>query len=224
MSTCNICGASDFEPGPGGRLSPTGSAPRCVACRSLERHRSLRHLMGLVPPPMLSWRRALHLAPDNSLDAVWFRTYEPSQYGGENSIDVQSIERPDGAYDFISLSMVLEFVPDDRLAFGELLRVGSSSCILHCTFGSSFEDATSTHYDEPHGDYGRLHGYGLDFEEWFETERRGVTTLMVGASDPVTRLAERFHFFCRHRGEAETLRACFDADVPGSVEVFHPVG
>ena len=221
MSTCNICGGTEFEAGPNGRLGPDGRMPRCVGCRSLERHRTLHSIAAMIPAPMLSWRRALHFAPDMSLDRGWFRTYETSQYEGENSIDLREIDRPDGAYDFLSLSLVLEFIEDDRRAFSELVRIGSESCILHCTFDSTFEDATSTHYDEPHGAYGRYHGYGLDLEDWFDAEGHDLSTLMVKGTDPVTDHTEFFHFFCRQQSDAETLNAAFAQRDPGSIRSFN---
>lgn len=221
MSTCNICRGTDFEPGPGGRLTGDGLMPRCSGCRSLERHRTLRAIASAIPAPMLSWRRALQFAPDVSLDESWFRTYEGSEYEGENSIDLREIDRPDGSYDFLSLSLVLEFVREDRRAFDELVRIGSEVCILHCTFDSTFEDPTSTHYDEPHGAYGRFHGYSLDVEDWFDAERHGLSTVMVKGTDPVTGLSEQFHFFCRSPSDAETLNASFLERDPESVSSFN---
>ncbi len=127
MAVCNICGGTKFEPGPNGRRTPAGEPVRCSGCYSLERHRSLHQCLIRVPPALLAWRRAIQFAPDPSLDPAWFRSYEGSQYGGENNLDLQDINRPDGSYDFISLSSVLEFVPDDRRAFAELGRIGCSA-------------------------------------------------------------------------------------------------
>jgi hypothetical protein len=161
---------------------------------------------------MLSWRRAIQFAPDPSLDPAWFHSYEGSQYGGENSLDVQNIDRPSDAYDFISLSSVLELVPDDRRAFRELLRIGSANCIIHCTFVPLA--AATRHYDEPHGDFGRYHLYGLDVDEWFDTTLFDLTTLVTTGVDPVTGIEDPIHFFCRRDRDAEVLRASFAAMEP----------
>ena len=174
---CPICGGSEFSAGPGGRMSTTGLPPRCVACGSLERHRSFRRLMLTIPRAMLGWRRALQFAPDRSIDPTWFASFEESQYGGTNSIDLQEIARADDRYDFISLSHVLEFVPDDRRAFAELARVGSDCCIIHITFASQFTAPISTHWPEPHGSYGRFHDYGRDVCEWLEVPQHGFVAL-----------------------------------------------
>lgn len=211
MPGCNICEGEEFAAGPSGRLTASGSAPRCAGCGSLERQRSVRACLLKVPPEMLSWRRALQFAPDASLDPAWFRSFETSTYGGENSIDLQQIDRPDDAYDFISLSMVLEFVPDDRRGFAELARIGSNGCIIHNSSGSMLGATASTHHDEPKGPFGRYHYYGSDIEERLEVERHGFSAVRVRAEDPVTRVPDVIHFFCRQESDAETLRAALAA-------------
>lgn len=206
MPACNICGEHKFVPGPNGRLSQSGVPPQCGGCRSLERQRSLRACLVRVPAEMLSSRRAIQFAPDASLDPAWFQSFETSIYGGENSIDLQAIDRPAGSYDFISLSSVLEFVPDDRRAFAELTKIGSEDCILHSTFCSSLGAPQSTHFGEPYGTFGRYHDYGADLEDWFDTSRHGFQTLVVGGIDPVTDDSELHHFFCRQAQDAEALK------------------
>lgn len=207
MSTCNICGGREFVAGPNGRLAPSGAPPRCSGCGSLERQRSLRSVLSRLPTEMLSWRRAIQFAPDGSLDPAWFRSFESSTYEGENSLDLQEIERPDDSYDFISLSMVLEFVPDDRRAFGELVRVGSEDCVIHTSPGSVLRSPTSTHHDEPHGAFGRHHYYGRDLEDRFDAPALGLTTVLMRAVDPVTEAPDDVYFFCRRAEDAESLSA-----------------
>lgn len=213
--TCNICGGLEFAPGPNGRLTESKQPPRCAKCYSLERHRSLRACLLRAPGEMLSWRRALQFAPDGSLDPAWFRSFETSTYGGENSIDLQDIDREGGAYDFISLSMVLEFVPDDRRAFGELARIGSERCIIHNSSGSTLEAPASTHRDEPSGPFGRHHYYGGDIEERLEIARHGFSALRVRGVDPVTGTPDVINFFCRSEDDADRLRASLGALTPG---------
>ena len=175
-------------------------------------------MFAAIPPVALSWRRALQFAPDGSLDPDWFYSFEGSVYGGENSIDVQRIDRPSGSYDLIALSSVLEFVPDDRQAFRELLRIGSASCVLQITFVPLVE--TTEHSDEPRGPYGRYHDYGRDLERWFETRSAGLSTPIARAADPATGEAEDLYFFCRAAGDADGLRAALGRELPGSVVSF----
>src|SRR5690348_6798158 len=92
--TCAICGGRDFGPGPAGRLAVTGLPLCCRGCGSLERHRSLHHLLSLLPNAMLSWRRAMQFSPDPALRPAWFATHEISLYGGANNLDLQAIGRP----------------------------------------------------------------------------------------------------------------------------------
>src|SRR3954452_11848979 len=94
--TCNICGGGVFAPGPAGRASVNGKAPRCLGCESLERHRLNRLLCQALPIGALAWRRALQFSPDMALAPAWFRSFEVSVYGRENSLDLQRIDRPDG--------------------------------------------------------------------------------------------------------------------------------
>ena len=194
MVACNICGGSEFVRGPNERLAQSGASPRCGTCYSLERHRSLRECLNRLPPEMLSGRRAIQFAPDPSIDPDWFHSYENSQFGGENSIDLQEINRPANSYDFISLSSVLEMVPDDQRAFRELARIGSSNCIIHCTFVPVAR--ATRHYDMPHGAFNRYHLYGLDVSEWFDSDSHDLTTVMAIAVDPVTGVKVPTHFFC----------------------------
>lgn len=208
---CNICGGLEFVPGPNGRLTDDGAPPQCAGCRSLERQRSVRACLTQVPPEMLAWRRALHFAPDASLDPAWFHSFETSTYGGDNSIDLQEIDRADGSYDFISLSMVLEFVPDDRKAFAELTRIGSEGCVIHNSSGSTLSTETSTHHEEPHGSFGRYHYYGNDIVERFEIGRHGFSAVRVRAVDPVTGVPDVIHFFCRQESDADALGAALVA-------------
>jgi hypothetical protein len=220
---CNICGGVEFEPGPNGRLAPNGGPPRCVSCGSLERHRGLRRALLFIPRPTLAWRRALQFAPDSSLEDSWFESLEKSKYGTENSIDLAGeIDRPDDSYDFISLSLVLEFVPDDRKAFDELLRIGSDELIMHLTFTSGLQDAESWHRDHAEG-FGTYHGYGWDFEQWFGTAERGLSTLVFEMPDPVTGDATYpFCFFFRRRGDAETWVAALTAAPHLDIKSYNP--
>lgn len=137
-------------------------------------------------------------------------------------MDVQAIPRPADSYDFISLSQVMEFVPDDRRAFAELSRIGSDDLIIHIAFGSTMRSARSTHFDEPLPPYGRYHDYGLDVVEHFGAPTAGFTALMVCGVDPVTNVSEYLHFFCRQSTTADLLREAFDRAVPGSIAKIWP--
>jgi hypothetical protein len=214
--TCNVCGGAQFVRGPNDRLSSTGRLPRCAKCHSLERHRALQIVFSHIPLAMLKWRRAIQFAPDGSLKPDLFMTYESSTYGGDNSIDLQIIDRPDASYDYISLSQVLEFVPDDQRAFAELLRIGSEHLILNVTFSSNMEASSSSHYASPRPPFNRYHYYQRDFIDRFRIAQRGLSAFVAVTSDPVTETHELTHFFCRLPSDARTLMAALNSGNPGS--------
>jgi hypothetical protein len=182
----------------------------------------LRKALEYIPRSDLAWRRALQFAPDGSLEESWFRTYEASTYGGKNSIDMQAIDRPADSYDFISSSMVLEFVPDDRKAFSELLRVGSDALIMHLTFTSGLKDAKTQHYEQAKG-WGTWHDYGWDYDEWFGTAEREISTLVVNMPDPVTGDATYpFCFLFRRESDLDTWAAALAEAPQATIKVNKP--
>ncbi|HWH44407.1 MAG TPA: methyltransferase domain-containing protein [Thermoleophilaceae bacterium] len=210
MAACEICGGTEFDAGPRGRLAATGKPPRCVGCSSLERHRALRGACLAIPTAMLGWRRALQFSPDISLLPEWFGAFELSVYDGENSMDVQDVPRPAGSYDFVSINHVIEYVPDDRGAFAELVRIGSECSIIQILFSSTLTAPVSAHYDEPQT-LNRHHNYGQDLLEWFKVAEYGIHTVAAEIVDSVTEYAQPAHFFCRQRNDAATIATAFRA-------------
>ncbi len=97
QASCNICGNNSFGRGPGGRLSSSGLPPRCDSCGSLERHRVVRSCFAQLREALdLSEMRALQFSKDPSVDPTWFAEREMSIFGGENSLDIQNIDRDSG--------------------------------------------------------------------------------------------------------------------------------
>jgi len=184
---CNICGGTRFEPGPNGRASSTGRAPRCSGCRSLERHRQLRRVYAMLPAAYLATLDVLQLSPDIGVDPAWFRSYEVSEYGGANSLDLQAIDRPDAAYDLVICNHVLEHVADDRQGLRELLRVTRRDGFVQLTVPSPYTRTTTVDWGyadaRAHGHY---RGYGRDFLARFREARPQATVLELEVFDPVT--------------------------------------
>jgi hypothetical protein len=174
-----------------------GRAPHCTSCGSLERHRANRALLERLPAVAYAWRRALQFSPDMALVPTWFRHFEVSVYEGSNSLDLQKIARADGAYDFISLSHVLEFIPDDRAAVDEIERIMSDRAILHLVLSHPLTRAQCEDFGEATGTHRYFHLYGRNFAEWFELERRGLELLVVEACDPVTGEFEAVHLLTK---------------------------
>ncbi len=206
---CNICGNNEFTPGPNGRMAESGAAPHCAHCGALERQRIVRQLFQALPLGFIDWRRGLQFSPDPGVCASQFRSYEVSVYGGENSIDMQSIARDDGSYDFISFNHVLEFVRDDLTGFSEMVRVLSPRGIIQACFSSPYSREMSIDYNVPFGPHEAWHLYGLDLASRFSCAQHGLTSFAVEDADPCTGVREIVHFFCKDENDARRMQAWF---------------
>ena len=195
MPACNICGGNSFGAGPSGRLAESGLASRCLACGSLERHRVAREIIDAFrSPPHFAAYRLMQFSPDPIVDKSWFADSELSIYGSENSLDLQAILRPDGAYDVIICSHVLEHVRDDASALRELTRILSARGFLvlivpRVLTGILTEDwgfpdpAKNFHY----------RGYGRDFDAMLVNTLPNIHILAAALPDPVTGDTKRIH-------------------------------
>ena len=102
----------------------------CWRCGSHERHRALWLFLRAHPEVLGDARSLLHFAPEWCLEhrlrrrrGLRYVTADLEPGLGELRLDVTRIALPDGAFDAILCSHVLEHVPDDRAAMRELRRV-----------------------------------------------------------------------------------------------------
>lgn len=204
-ASCNICGHTEFGPGPQGRKASTGVLPACRKCGALERHRVVRQMFQGMPIGFLDWRRTLQFSPDPATQPAWFRRHEISVYGGENSLDIQDIDRADGSYDFITLSHVLECIPRDLDAFSDLVRVLSPRGLLHISFGAPLSRPVTRDFAQGIDIYGNIHLYGRDVYQRFGCAAKGLSMLLVQGTDPVTGVTDVSHFFTRHAPDAALM-------------------
>jgi SAM-dependent methyltransferase len=188
MNACNICGGLRFGPGPSARLSIKGLEPRCLACGSLERHRAARRLVDSFRiSAFFADYRLIRFSPDPILDVEWFASAELSVYGGENSCDLEAIDRPDGAYDVILCSHVLEHVRDDAKALREMMRVLSPRGFILLMVPRT-ENGTLTEdwaFADPAKNF-HYRGYGRDFDEKLREVLPQAYVMAAEAADPVT--------------------------------------
>ena len=184
---CPICGSTSFEAGPNGRMSPNGVLPRCSGCQSLERHRIFRIMFDRLGPESFATWSAIQFSPDPTVDPAWFRTHELSVYGDRSSLDIQAIDRPDGAYDYVGCSHVLEHVADDHAALSELLRIASPDGLLYLAFPDPFREATTRDWGYPKPEkYGHYRVYGADVAQRFARYMPKQTVVAYVGTDPVT--------------------------------------
>jgi SAM-dependent methyltransferase len=123
---CSVCGGS-FR-----RFLPYNGRPNaaCPRCGSKERHRAAvafwRDRLGLFTDPL----RVLHVAPEHWLDrllrAAPNLTYitgdlEPGK--ADIVLDLTAVDSPDGSFDVVLCSHVLEHIPDDTKALSEIRRI-----------------------------------------------------------------------------------------------------
>ena len=131
--------------------------------------------------------RAIQFSPDPTLDPRWFKSFELSVYGEGESLDIQAIDRPDGAYDFVACSHVLEHVADDRKALNELLRITSPDGLLYLVVPDPFREEKTRDWGfakpEKHGHF-RV--YGADIAERFSRYLPDQPVIAYMGEDPVT--------------------------------------
>ena len=221
MPTCNICGETRFVPGPFGRLSEQGLAPRCAGCRSLERHRVARAAIDRFRiPERFAGLRLIRFSADPIVDDRWFSSAEVSIYGGSNSIDVQRIGRADQSYDVVVCSHVIEHVADDRRAISELARILSPRGFLVLAY-------PRTEHGEPTQDWGHpdpdknehYRAYGSDFDLDLASVSPELTAIAIKDRDPVTGDGKRFSILSK----SEFWTGHILASVPGARRIAtHP--
>jgi SAM-dependent methyltransferase len=184
---CPICGGTTFVHGPNGRTAPNGTPPRCEKCQSLERHRMFRIMFERLGVEEFASMRAIQFSPDPTIDPKWFRSFELSVYGSGEGIDIQSIARADGAYDFVACSHVLEHVVEDRKALDELLRITARDGLLFLVVPDPFREERTRDWGFPKPEkHGHFRVYGADIATRFSLYLPDQPVLSYIGEDPVT--------------------------------------
>jgi SAM-dependent methyltransferase len=202
---------------------------RCPVCRSLERHRLVWVFFGCNTNLFDgASKRMLHIAPERVFEARFRRIsgldyltadlYNPRAMV---KMDITDIQYPDGSFDVVYCSHVLEHVSDDRRAMRELSRVlkadGWAVILVPITAGKTFEDPSVTDPSERERLFGQrdhVRRYGPDVKD-----RLGEAGFSVRLFDAVEVVGEASViklgvkdsqvFFCEKAPAAQPRPPCF---------------
>ena len=173
---CPVCDAEAKSFLPFG--SPPRSEAQCWRCHSLERQRFLWYFLETQCHPKYSYDAAfLHIAPETCL-ATGLKHWYPKGYVSADllrddvdiKLDITDSHLPDGQFDLICCSHVLEHVEDDRRALREIYRMlkpgGTALIMVPITEDVTYEDPNVTSPEERKEKFGQsdhVRAYGQDF-------------------------------------------------------------
>jgi SAM-dependent methyltransferase len=147
---CPICGRS-FD---AFKRAPDVALGLCWRCGSHERHRAQWLLWRSRPQLLGQIGSLLHFAPEwtlrrrlSRLDGVRYVTADLAQPGVDLHLDLTALALPDGAFDGVICSHVLEHIDDDRAAMRELRRVTAPGG--WCLVMVPVDPARATTYENP---------------------------------------------------------------------------
>lgn len=219
LLNCPVCGSSAacFLPfGLGGRRNAL-----CPNCGSLERHRFLWLYLSRHTRLLRQVARVLHTAPEPCLEPR-LRALPNLRYRSLDLFDPTADVRADlcdlpfgtGAFDLLLSSHVLEHLPDDRPALGELARVlrpGGRAVIMVPYDPGLAETEEGGHVTAPAERLARFghpyhyRNYGADFPQrlaaaGFMVTPVRVKRLLTPHRRRFFRLNDNFLFDCRRCG------------------------
>ncbi|NHZ41635.1 hypothetical protein [Massilia aquatica] len=190
---CNLCGGTEFGPGPGGRLGKDQLGPHCIACGSLERHRVSAGALQATHKGDLDWRRALLLGSEYGADPRWFASCATLPSAAAGSLPAALSGYGAGSVDFIGMIHLFEYLDNDRSGFAQLLRLLSPRGLLQVCFADPRARPWTAIQAGPAGSVRRW--YGRDLERHFRCPGRRVGVTMHEAADPGTGAVLPVHFF-----------------------------
>lgn len=214
---CPICGGTIFVAGPKGRLSPGGIAPRCKACGSLERHRAFRAVFDGLRPAVADLA-VLQFSEDGSAPREAFASFEVSQYGGPNHLDLAAIDKPSGSVGLAIANHVLEHVGDDLAALAELDRITAPEGAVVLSVPDLLRCEKTVEYGHAREDkHGHYRIYGPDIVDRWRRAAPLWQGLGVIGRDPVTGEPDRLTILSRNAARLAAFAGALEA---AGIETF----
>lgn len=156
--------------------------------------------------PFANERKALQISPEPTLglnENSFFKSLEVSIYGGENSIDLENIDRFPGAYDVILCNHVLEHIKNDQQGLAELLRVAGTNGVVELMSPDPERVAQTKDWGFPdEKQHGHYRYYGRDMWSRFQLP---FHALEVEIKDPVTGTPDRAFFLANNKASLEPV-------------------
>ena len=209
QNKCNICNGTEFIPGYGGRLH-RGLPTRCKNCLSMERHRVVYSFYQRIPVTILSSLRTLQFSDDKSVNPSWFKSFEKSVYGKENSLDLMRIDRPNNIYDLVVCNHVLEHIKDDKQAISELLRITKPDGIVQISVPDPLYNAETRDWGFPDPkEWYHFRHYGNDILERLEIPLTNLNVLSTIGIDIPTGRKEIIYWFSQNENTITKLKGYF---------------
>jgi len=136
---------------------------------------------------------------DCTVPMGWFKSGEISVYDHQNSLDVQNIDRPDGSYDFIICSHVIEHVADPRRAIKELTRILSEEGLILLAYPLPVRCEKTRDWGYPDwSNHGHYRVFGRDFETEYATIIPQATVIGSRGIDSVTHDEDLVYFITKN--------------------------
>tara|TARA_B110000090_G_C13285421_1_gene409798 strand:+ start:180 stop:896 length:717 start_codon:yes stop_codon:yes gene_type:complete len=201
---CSICGGHKFVKGPNDRMSfQTGKLPWCLSCWGLERHRGLRVFWESFDKDYLKSKSVLQFSNDPATKKEWFEDFSVTMYNDETSLDVQNIDKPDGAYDIVLCNQVIEHVEDDDSAIKELLRIVKKDGFVEFGVPYPSERDNTVDWGKPNAaDHDHYRNYGrIDLGKQLDRLIGAGKWKEITVTDPVTGTYDYVFLLC-HSAEA----------------------
>lgn len=193
----------------------------CPQCHSLDRERHIYLYLNEETDIFSSKRKVLHIAPEYNLKAELIKNkgleylcgdLYPQLEKGIIKLDVTDLPFKDNYFDTVLCNHVLEHVPDDRKAMGELFRVLKTggwailqvpvSDLLKETYEDSSIEAPEERL-EKFGQSDHVRIYGIDYVERLKNE--GFTVKIYSyQKEHGNKLAEKYALL-----EGECIFVCY---------------